>query len=411
MSTKIKTDIASLENILSRLEAKAAREGLNETERNLRREVMDTINDLKMQLPEPVLSQGGSTFGATSTGAFYSFGDQLAAVAHAGIPGGQTDPRLYNAAAGLGEAVSSDGGFMVQNDFASDMYSSLFAQENIASRCRRIPISGNSNSIKINAYDETSRVSTRFGGVLGYWLAEADQITASKPKFRQMELTLKKLCGVCYASDELLGDTQALGQIIADAFAGEMNFRVTDAIINGTGAGQPLGILNSGALVTVAKETGQAANTIMAENVIKMYSALMPSASPNIVWLVNRTVLPQLYTMSLAVGTGGVPVFMPANGVSGLPYNSLFGYPVLVVEQCAALGTVGDIILADLGSYILAEKGGIKTDMSIHVRFLYDEACFRFVLRIDGQPALAAPLTPFKGGQTFSPLVALATRS
>jgi len=131
------------------------------------------------------------------------------------------------------------------------------------------------------------------------------------------------------------------------------------------------------------------------------------------VWLINQNVEPQLFQMSLAVGTGGIPVYMPAGGLSGQPYGTLFGRPVLPIEQAATLGDLGDIVFADLpGGYLLAEKGGIKSDMSIHVRFEYDESCFRFVLRVDGQPVRNVALTPAKGGANFtqSHFIALAAR-
>ncbi len=116
--------------------------------------------------------------------------------------------------------------------------------------------------------------------------------------------------------------------------------------------------------------------------------------------------------MSMAVGTGGVPVFMPAGGISGQPYNTLFGRPVIPIEQAATLGAAGDIIFADLaGGYILADKGGIKSDMSIHVGFTNDESTFRFVLRCDGQPVRATALTPYKGSDTLSHFVVCAVRA
>jgi HK97 family phage major capsid protein len=96
------------------------------------------------------------------------------------------------------------------------------------------------------------------------------------------------------------------------------------------------------------------------------------------------------------------------------PYGTLLGRPVIPIEQCASVGTVGDIILADYNNgYYLAEKGGIKSDMSIHVMFIYDESVFRFVLRVDGQPVRASAMTPYKGGASYtqSHFVALQTRS
>jgi len=69
-------------------------------------------------------------------------------------------------------------------------------------------------------------------------------------------------------------------------------------------------------------------------------------------------------------------------------------------------------IVGDFGKgYIWADKGGFKQDMSIHVRFIYDETCFRFVYRADGQPVMAKALTPYKGTNTLGYFVKLATRS
>jgi len=345
---------------------------------------------------------------------FSSFGEQMAAVMRAGVPGGSVDPRLRaTRATGMSESVPSDGGFLVQQDFSTELLQDVFQTGILASRVKRIPISGNANSIKINGVDETSRASTRYGGIVGYWADEAAEKTKSKPKFRKIELSLKKLVGLCYATDELLDDASALEGVIRTGFQSEFGFLLDDAILNGTGGAQPLGIMNSGALVTVDKESGQKAATVVAENVIKMYSRLFAASRPNGVWLINQNIEPQLFTMSLSVGTGGVPIYMPAGGLSGQPYGTLFGRPVIAIEQAQTLGTAGDILFADLSGYILAEKGGIKSDMSIHVNFIYDESVFRFVLRVDGQPIRSTPLTPYKGGSgsTQSHFIALQTRS
>jgi HK97 family phage major capsid protein len=88
------------------------------------------------------------------------------------------------------------------------------------------------------------------------------------------------------------------------------------------------------------------------------------------------------------------------------------GLPAIAIEQAASLGTVGDIVLANFqNGYILAEKGSIKSDVSIHVRFEYDESVFRFIMRVDGQPVRSVPLTPYKGTETQSHFIGLATRS
>ena len=105
---------------------------------------------------------------------------------------------------------------------------------------------------------------------------------------------------------------------------------------------------------------------------------------------------------------------MPAGGLSGKSYGTLFGIPAVPVEQCQTLGDLGDIFLADFtNGYALATKGGIKQDVSMHVQFLTDQSVFRAVLRVDGQPILASKVTPFKGGSTYdqSHFIGLAVRA
>lgn len=441
--TQIEENIAELMEKVGEIRAvgQAENRELNHEERKLTGDLLDRIEDLedqkkvelrtqgtKTRLDNPTsvpvktdpavdpASQRSSSYATSQADKdkFTSIGEQLVAVMRAGNGDG-VDPRLSNRqsrATGLNEGIGSQGGFLLQQDFTSELMRNVFDTGLLAPMCRRVPISGNSNSIKINGVDETSRATgSRWGGVTGYWPGEAGEKTASKPKFRKIELNLHKLIGLCYATDELLGDVAAMGSIISMAFQEEFGYLIDDSIINGLGAGMPLGILNSGALITQGKETGQPASTIVYENIVNMWSRLFAKSRPNAVWLISQDIEPQLHTMSLAVGTGGSPVYLPPGGASSSPYSSLYGRPVMPIEQCQTLGTLGDIYLVDLaGGYILAEKGGIQADMSIHVRFVYDESVFRFVIRLDGQPVVSQPLTPANGGATQSHFVSLEAR-
>lgn len=343
---------------------------------------------------------------------FASHGEFYHAVMRAGTPGGVVDPRLSTrAASGLNESVASDGGFLVDTEMSNEILKNVWDQGMILPRVSKLTLSGNKNAMSINGLDETSRVDgSRAGGIRAYWAAEAAEKTASKPKFRKIDLKLNKLIGLCYATDELLDDSQALAQTINQGFRDEFDFKITDAIINGTGAGQPLGILNSGCMVSVTKEVGQAADTIVYENVNKVWSRLIAKSRPNSIWLINQDCEPQLNMMAVAVGTGGVPVYMPAGGASASPYSTLFGRPVVPVEQAATLGDTGDIMLCDFSQYKMIDKGGIQSDVSMHVRFIYDESVFRFVMRIDGQPVLSSAITPYKGTDTLSHFVKINAR-
>lgn len=399
--------------ILEEAESLRGKISLEERQADLERELREVPEGERAERPAP--EQRGKKADDPEK-RFESFGEFLTAVRKAGSPGGGLDPRLSTrAASGMNEAVPSDGGFLVQQDLSSELLKKMFTTGEILKRVRRVPISANSNGLKINALKDFSRANgSRWGGVQAYWLDEAALKTASRPEFRQLDLNLKKLAGLCYATDELLEDAAALESIISDAFTSEIRFKTEDAIINGTGAGQPLGILNSGALVSVAIEAGQTianSSASLAINAAKMVARMPAGNYGNSVWLVNQEVLPYLAVMTLGGSGGATPVYLPQGNVTTSGFSSLLGRPVIPVEYMAALGTPGDMLLVDLSEYILIDKGGIKSDVSIHVRFIYDETTFRFVYRVDGQPIWNQTMTPYKGSATQSPYVALAVRS
>ena len=312
---------------------------------------------------------------------------------------------------GLGELIPSAGGFLVGTDRAAGVMQRVYDIGQLLRLVDMVGISAGSNGMTFNAIDETSRATgSRMGGVRGYWVSEGSEKTASQPKFRQMELKLYKLAVLMYATDELLADASALESWVMSNLPDEIRFMAENSIINGTGAGQPLGILNGGSLVSVAKETGQAAATVVAENISKMWARRWIGGR-NYVWLFNQDVEPELDNLSYPVGTGGALVYMPPGGLSGNPYGMIKGRPAFPVEYCPTLGTVGDIMLVDLSQYQMIEKGGIEAASSIHVRFVYDETVFRFVYRVDGEPKWDSALTPFQGTNTVSPFVVLATRA
>ncbi|HEV7675379.1 MAG TPA: phage major capsid protein [Candidatus Angelobacter sp.] len=354
---------------------------------------------------------------------FKSFGEQLKAVAtFEKSRGFNKDPRLIAvgseehkklaAATGLNEAIPAEGGFLVQTDFVPGLLQKTYNSGLILPLVNRIEVSSESNRVVINGIDEQSRANgSRFGGVQAFWANEADTITATKPKFRRVELILNKLTAAYFATDELLADATALESVVSDVVPQEFAFRIEDAIFNGVGNGQPNGFLNAPSLIVVAKEVAQPTLTVVAQNIMKMWSRCWNRSRLNAVWLIDQSIEPQLFQMTLPSAAGiSVPIYLPPGGLSGSPYGSLFGRPVISTEYNAAITNQGDIVLADLSQYKLADKGGIQAASSMHVNFLKDEMCFRFTQRLDGQVLWNTALTPKNGGPTLSPFVTLQAR-
>jgi HK97 family phage major capsid protein len=379
------------------------------------------------QMPAVIggLETGGERAAAPKAGKdlakFSNLGDMLMAVRQAGEPHGYIDPRLSAGPTGMNESVGTEGGFLVQQDFIGQLMTNVYEMGQISSRIRRIPVGPNSNGIKAWGLDETSRVNgSRWGGVQSFWTGEAALKTASMPKFKRLSMELDKLTGLCYVTDELLQDSVALESIITQAFRDEFTFKIEDSIVNGTGSGQPLGILNSGAVVSVAKTASQPIG-INGANIMAMWTRLNPRSRQTAVWLINpdaETTLWQLYNpVTNVAGTenvGGIALptglFTAPGAPGGGTGGSLLGRPVIPCEYCATLGTVGDIILFDPDQYLAIDKGPMQTASSIHVRFIYDESVYRFVYRYNGMPLQYSAMTPYKGSVTTSPYITLATR-
>ena len=370
---------------------------------------------------------------AKKASGFKSFGEFAQAVRAASVPGSYArDERLVSfkdAATGQNETTSADGGYLVPPEYADGVLDLVKTESVLYPQARKVQIT--SNRLIENYINETSRVDpstgSRHGGILAYWKAEAAQYAAVKAAIGERTTNVEKLTAYVPVTEELLEDAPAIESIINGLVAKEFAFKADDMIINGAGSSNvPLGILAGGGLVTVAKESGQAAATVNIDNILKMRNSLIAQCRKGAKWYVNQDVEAALLKLALPTGsiasTGasaveeiagsfGVPVYTWP-GQYGNPEGMMFGMPVVPIEQCAALGTKGDIILADMSQYLIVEKAaGITRQVSMHIRFDYDESVIKFSWRLGGRPDWGSAITPYKGSTSRSPYVALATRA
>lgn len=337
---------------------------------------------------------------------FENFAEQLQAVHRAAVSrGSDLDPRLRAAALGGNESVDAEGGFLVRPEFAPGIWQRTYQGAEIAPRCFDQPMTA-SNRLMVNAVDEDSRANgSRYGGVQTFWLGEATAPGNFTVKFRQMELIAKKLMALTYATDEQLVDAPAWGAYINKVVPLELAFVLDDALMNGTGAGQPLGALVSGALLSIARST---AGKITSADVFNMWGQCWAPSRKNAAWFINQDVEQQLWDLTRGSGTAVELLYTgPGQRGNNSNYGVMMGRPVIPIEQCAALGTTGDIVLADFEQYYLARRSDVQLATSIHVQFLTDQQAFRWKLRLDGQPSWKKPLTPKNGNKLLSPFVAL----
>ena len=338
---------------------------------------------------------------------FRSLGEQLQAVVNAAK--GRVDKRLIqvnNAVMGSNEGAGADGGYAIQEDFAGSILETAVSTGDILSRVDSYTVGANSNAARWLMVDETDVSTSVFGGVQMYWASEGATVAASRPRFKEMKLDLEKMMGFAYATDELLQDAAFMSGFFGNAFLVAANRLMEDGVVAGDGAGKMTGIMKSKALITVDAEPGQAAETLNAQNILKMWSRALTSGRKDMVWLMHPDLEDQLPQLKL----GDKLIWMPEGGISGAQYQTILGRPVLFNDNCMPIGAAGDVLLADLKQYMLLKKGTARQDWSMHVEFLTDQMCFRMVLRCNGTPKMDAPITLKNSKRTRSPYVTLAAR-
>ena len=322
--------------------------------------------------------------------------------------GRKVDPRLARligstkAVQGASEGVPSDGGILLEPTLTPSVIKPIHEAGVFSADANKLPVSSNSNSGWINGVDETSRATgSRWGGLRGYRLAEGDTVTKSKPGFRRIQWELKKYGVLVYDTNELLKDAAQFSAIVEQGCREEIGFMLNDDIMNGLGVSGPQGFMQSGALITVTRDTG---SKILGTDISAMWARLSMRSKANAKWYVNPECAPQLDAL---FAVGSTAVLFPYAGYTADGVRTLYGKPVVETEFNAALNTTGDIVLADMSQYLLWEKGNVEYATSMHVEFLTDQEVARFIYRADGQSAFASALTPYKGSATTSPFIVL----
>lgn len=374
----------------------------------------DAVDDAPQNRTTPALqnrapAQPRAT--ANGTNGFRGLGEFANAVRHASQRGGDLDPRLRNAAVSTygNEGTGADGGFAVPPDMRSEILTKVFNEDSLLTLTDRLQSS--SNTITLPTDESTPWQTT--GGIQSYWTAEGATKTQSKPVLGETTLKLHTLATLVPVTEELLEDSPAMGAYLNRKAPEKMDFKVSDAIVRGTGVGMPLGFLASPALVTVAKESAQAADTVVLANILNMWARLPVQSRRTAIWIMHPDAEAKLPGMTL----GDQPIYMPSGGLSANMYGTLLGRPVVPHQTANTIGDLGDVMLVDLKQYLTVTKtgsgrdsNGLRQDVSIHLWFDQDMVAYRFTMRVAGQPWWAAPISQRSGSNTQSPFIVLESR-
>lgn len=305
-----------------------------------------------------------------------------------------------------GEYSDPYGGFVVPEAFSPNLMTTMADADPIGSRVTQIPMTA--PTVSMMARVDKNHSSSVSGGLTVTRREETGTVSAARFSMERIKLETNSIFGLAYATEELLSDSPiSFAALIEAGFREEFGAKLIDERINGTGVGEFMGILASPCLVSVAKEGGQVADSIVGQNLVKMRSRCWRYS--NAVWLYNHDCLPQL-TAAHITGTNGDVAVWHSSLREGEP-DMLLGRPAIATEWCKTIGDQGDIILADWSQYLEGTYQPLQSAESIHVRFLEHERTFKFWLRNAGAPWWRSSLTPKNSASTLSPFVVLDARA
>jgi HK97 family phage major capsid protein len=355
----------------------------------------------------------GGLYNAKAMGApldkeFGSSADYFALIWHQRQRDAQAQAKLHRVRNAFSSTVPSEGGFLIPEQLRSQLLRVSLETSIVRPRARVIPME--TLRVPFPAIDATSNVSSVYGGIVGYWTEEGAALTASQASFGRVVLDAKKLTAYTEVPNELISDSIISFQAFIDEiFPEALGFYEDYAFLRGTGVGEPLGVLNGSARITVTETT---ANLILWDDVVAMYARMLPGSLNRAVWVASIDTFPQLARMTLPVknvaGTenvGGAGAW--TTDMHGNPQLSLLGRPVLLTEKVPGLGTTGALNFIDFGFYLLGDRQVMSAMSSPHFKFQNDQTAYRIIERVDGRPWLNSPITPKNNTATLSPIVSL----
>lgn len=395
-------------------EDKAQVEGMIKDAQALKAAAMqlDQITAAAADLPALAETKQAGDARPKAPGEFKRWGDFLHAVGMAGGKQPQVDPRLVwfadekvdgHEAKDMAESAGGTGGFLVPGEFLAQLQAVQAEVSNVRKRCTIIPMRRRQISLPVlDQTTTTAGIPHWFGGMQFYWEAEAASKTVTEAKFRQVTLTANKLIGYTRASDELLDDAAISLEAFLSGplgFAGGAAWIEEYCFLQGSGAGQPLGVVTAPATIV---EGRAAAGAIGFDDFADMLEDFLPSA--NGIWMITQSAMSEVIQLN---GPAGNPSYIwTANARDGIP-GTILGMPVIWTEKLPILGNQGDVLLADWKYYLLGDRQAATVESTRFDRWAYDQTSWRMVHRVDGQPWLSAPLTLQDGTTRVSPFVVL----
>jgi HK97 family phage major capsid protein len=280
------------------------------------------------------------------------------------------------------EGTGSTGGYLVPDQISNELLELRSAQTVLRPLFSKLQVSS-----------DTLRIPSITGGLTAGWVAELAEKPVSDLTFGEISVNVFTKAGLAVASNQLLADAkQSVDRLVYRDLAKRLAIVEEVALINGTGTGQPTGILNTAGIQTEA--TTAATQLAVLDNILNAITKIYTNyfGAPNAIVMHPRT-----WAWLIAAresGTSGNYLLaspgsadprqadesLPGYGQGALPRGSIFGFPVYTtvnVPTTLGGGTESRIIVGNFSEGLILDRQGVTLDASEHVYFTSNQTVFR----------------------------------
>ena len=226
------------------------------------------------------------------TGGFSSLGEFMVAIRRHTDEEVMSGKLMHWVQKVMTEGTDSAGGFLVPEQFATEIYGAVMEASIV--RSRAIIQKMFSDTLNVPVLSDSDRSSSLFGGITTSWIEETGDKTsgATDPVLGNLKLTAKELVASTYVGNNLEDDYEGgtkkpFEDFIKIAFGRAIAFEEDYSFIWGTGAGQPVGIMNSGGLITPSRA---GIGKVDITDIGTLASRLLPGSWDSAVWMISQSV-------------------------------------------------------------------------------------------------------------------------
>ena len=308
------------------------------------------------------------------------------------------EAKAYGIKTTLGDMAENEltsGSYLVPIEFPSMIIEASVKDSPVLEKIWRMPMNASILSIpKLTQSDGSYFGGVTFqeqggvtysGGVIAN-TGEGQHITAKQANIARLMLLAKKIVAGVVLTDELIQDSVInIVNYMTGLLVRAWKYRLEYYVIQGNGVTQPLGITKDADVIASAIKRSKN-KELNYEDLVRVDGDLDEIFSENAFWLMRKKTLADLRLKKDQIGQPIVKETWGERNGTPLLTPTILANPYHVTKNVAPLGQEGDVVIGDIGMYILGVRSDMRIDISDAPRFEYDETNVRFVARLDGKP-------------------------